>query len=165
MGIKYSIQLTFMECLLWACCWVRLINISWTRLIFGEMKHWLLLFVPSVILPFNVYWMDTIARIIHTFSTFVCVGVCLCVRAHTCLHSTLPCVAAPVLAFCYFICRVRMPQPGFCHVQLYFFLLVNTSPLQARTWTQCPSILTARSCSLPSPRFPFIHSLVHPFHK
>ena len=92
MGIKYSIQLTFMECLLWACCWVKLINISWTRLIFGEMTYWLLLFVPSVILPFKVHWMDTIARIIHTFSTFVCVGVCVCACTHAlAFHSTLCC--------------------------------------------------------------------------
>ena len=168
MGINYSIQLTFMECLLWACCWVKLVNISWTRLIFREMKYWLLkkkrkkywllLFVLSVIFPFNVYWMDTIARIIQIFNTFVCVCVCVCVCArgrtraciplhhsqnysdlqhmcvcvcvcvHTCLHSTPPCVATPALAFCCFICRVHMPQPGFCHVQRYL-LLYSTHPL------------------------------------
>ena len=95
MGINYSIQLTFMECLLWACCWVKLVNISWTRLIFREMKYWLLkkkrkkywllLFVLSVIFPFNVYWMDTIARIIQIFNTFVCVCVCVCVRTRACI--------------------------------------------------------------------------------
>lgn len=161
MGIKYSIQLTFMECLLWACCWIRLINISWTRLMFGEMKYWLHLFVPSVILPFSVHWMGTMARIIQDY---LCGRVC--VRANARLLSTLPrCVATPALAFCYFICRVCMPQPGSCHIQLYFLLLVHKSPLQACTWTQCPSIWTAHSCSVPSPRFPFIHSLVHPFNK
>ena len=112
------------------------------------------MFVLSVIFPFNVYWMDTIARIIQIFNTCVCVCVCVCVRAHvlafhstiariiqifntfvcvcvcahTCLHSTPPCVATPALAFCCFICRVHMPQPGFCHVQLYL-LLYSTHPL------------------------------------
>ena len=54
--------------------------------------------------------------------------MCVCVCAHTCLHSTPPCVATPALAFCCFICRVHMPQPGFCHVQLYL-LLYSTHPL------------------------------------
>lgn len=46
-------------------------------------KYWLLLFVPSVIFPFNVYWMDTIARIIQTFNTCVC--VCMRVRVRACI--------------------------------------------------------------------------------
>ena len=163
MGIKYSIQLTFMECLLWACCWIRLINISWTRLIFGEMKYWLLcLFLQSSFPSACTGWVPWPGL----FGRWARLCGRVCVRADARLHSTLPrCVAAPALAFCYFICRVCTPQPGSCHVQLNFLLLVNKSPLQACTWTQCPSIWTAHSCSVPSPRFPFIHSLVHPFNK
>lgn len=114
-GIKYSIQLTFIECLLSACCWVRLINRSWTRLMFREMKYWLLLFVPSVILAFNLYWTDTIPSDSN-------IQQCTCA-----LHYVLQCHYS--CSGFLFICHVHMPQPSFCHSQLYFLLLFNTYPL------------------------------------
>lgn len=72
--------------------------------------------------------------------------ICVCVHVCVCLHSTIPyCVTTPVVAFCYFICHVHTPQPGFCHSQLYFLFLFNTSPLQACTWIRYPFSLTAHS--------------------
>lgn len=165
-----------MECLLWACCWVKLVNISWTRLMFWEMKYWLLkkkkerkkywllLFVPSVVFPFDVYWMDTIARIIQMFNTFVCVRACVCVYVHVvAFHSTLCCYSCTGFLLLY-LSRSHA-SAWFLSRPTLFLTLFNTSPLQACTWTQYPSILTAHSCSVPSPRFPFIHLLVHSFNK
>lgn len=127
MGIKYSIQLTFMECLLWACCWIRLINTSWTRLIFGEMKYWLLLFVPSVILPFSVHWMGTMARIIQTLSMFV--WVCVCARRRA-------------LAF---------HSPSCCY-SCTGFLLLHLSCLHASAWLLShPALFLTPSQQVPSP--------------
>lgn len=44
---------------------------------FEEMKYWLLLFVPSVILSSSLYWMGTVPRVIPTFNS-------VCVRVHPC---------------------------------------------------------------------------------
>lgn len=73
-GIKYSIQLTFIECLLWACCWVRLINISWTRLMLGGMKSWLLLFVQSSFPPTSTGWILLPEWFRHSTNSCMCVG-------------------------------------------------------------------------------------------
>lgn len=88
-GIKYSIQLTFIECLLWACCWVRLINISWTRLILGKMKSWLLLFVQSSFPPSYTGWILLPERFRHW--TNLCTNKFVHVRGCTslcCIVST-----------------------------------------------------------------------------
>lgn len=77
------------------------------------MKYWLLLFVISVILPSNLYWMVTIAGVIQTFHRFVRV----CVRVPA---TMLYCVATRAVASCYFIYHVHVPQPSFGHSQLYF---------------------------------------------
>lgn len=90
-GIKYSIQLTFIECLLWACCWVRLINISWTRLILGKMKSWLLLFVQSSFPPttldgYSCQRDSDIEQICAQTNLCTCVGALHCAVLCLLLH-------------------------------------------------------------------------------
>ena len=157
-GIKYSIQLTFMECLLWACCWVRLINISWTWLICGERKYWLLLFVPSVILPSSLYWMDTIARIIQTFNKFVC--ACMCVCACTPLYL----IVSLLLQWLSVTSSVMFTHLSLAFVTANFISYSSSTHPRSRHahGLGIPLVWQLILSSVPSPRFPsFIYWCIH----
>ena len=167
-----------MECLLWACCWVKLVNISWTRLMFWEMKYWLLKkkrkkeILIAFVCSFSCLSLRRILDGYHSqnysnvqhICVCVCVCACVCVYVHVvAFHSTLCCYSCTGFLLLY-LSRSHA-SAWFLSRPTLFLTLFNTSPLQACTWTQYPSILTAHSCSVPSPRFPFIHLLVHSFNK